>query len=480
MSPACVETFALRPGVATTVTADDDLVLEAPPHDVSLGPATDGLRSFVTLLAERRCTAEDLLVALGQGGASALPGTVVHLIERLRAGAFLAVDVAYEGAPRYGIRPARLPPAAESTGDDDELVLSRFVVVRRDGSELVVESPRAWCEIRLADASLLGVLGAVARPVQRRELELPGPLPLAERLLEDLRRAGMVVGAGDAEDRELRLCQWSPFELWMHSRSRLDVRAGFNGGWGATGWAEGRFPPLPARHDGFGGDGVDLFRPDLDALGRSDPTLTAVVESRRSVRDHDDGDPLTLERLGEFLYRCARVRQVSVLEGIEHVDRPFPSGGALHELELYPVVRRVAGVDAGLYHYDGHGHRLERVCGDNPAVQRLVATAGLATSCPSPQVVIVVSARFARLLWKYEGMGYAAILKNVGVLYQTMYLVATAMGLAACAIGGGDATTFNDATGLDYFAESAVGEFVLGTPAPAASEEAVATDGAGV
>lgn len=480
MSPACTEAYRLRPGVAATVTADGDLVLEAPPHDVCLGPATDGLRSCVALLAEKSCTAEDLLAALADGDATAEPNAIDHLLERLRTGAWLVVEVSYRGAPGYAVRPAQVAPATEVADDDGELVLSRFVVVRREGGEVVIESPRAWCDIRLADASLLGVVAAVARPRPRGELELPEPRPLAERLLADLRRAGMVVGPGDAEEGELRLCQWSPFELWMHNRSRLDGRAAFNGGWGATGWAEGRFPPLPARHDGFGAGGIDLFRPDLDALRDRDPTLTAVIESRRSMRDHDDGDPLTLDRLGEFLYRCARVRQVSTLEGIEHVDRPFPSGGALHELELYPVVRRVVGTDAGLYHYDAHGHRLERVCGDSAAVQRLVATAGLATSCASPQVVIVVAARFARLMWKYEGMGYAAILKNVGVLYQTMYLVATAMGLAGCAIGGGDATTFNEATGLDYFAESAVGEFLLGTAAPAGSEEAVAAAGGGV
>jgi hypothetical protein len=45
-----------------------------------------------------------------------------------------------------------------------------------------------------------------------------------------------------------------------------------------------------------------------------------------------------------------------------------------------------------------------------------------------------------------------------------MYLTATAMGLAPCAIGGGDADLFARAAGTDYCAETSVGEFLLGSP----------------
>jgi len=60
-------------------------------------------------------------------------------------------------------------------------------------------------------------------------------------------------------------------------------------------------------------------------------------------------------------------------------------------------------------------------------------------------------------------MAYSLILKNVGVLYQTMYLVATAMDLAPCAIGGGDSDLFARAAGLDYDSETSVGEFLIGS-----------------
>ena len=89
------------------------------------------------------------------------------------------------------------------------------------------------------------------------------------------------------------------------------------------------------------------------------------------------------------------------------------------------------------------------------------------------QTLVVLTARFQRLSWKYQSMAYAALLKDVGVLFQTMYLVATAMGLAPCALGGGDSDLFAEAAGLDSYAETSVGEFLLGTaPGPASIEAA--------
>ena len=59
-------------------------------------------------------------------------------------------------------------------------------------------------------------------------------------------------------------------------------------------------------------------------------------------------------------------------------------------------------------------------------------------------------------------MAYATILKDTGVLMQTMYLVAEAMGLAACAVGGGHSDIFARTAGTNYYEETTVGEFILG------------------
>jgi SagB-type dehydrogenase family enzyme len=78
-----------------------------------------------------------------------------------------------------------------------------------------------------------------------------------------------------------------------------------------------------------------------------------------------------------------------------------------------------------------------------------------------PQVLIVITARFQHLAWKYESIAYAVRLKHVGASCQTMYLVATAMNLAPCS--SGDYNLFAKAAGYNYYAETFVGDFVLGS-----------------
>ena len=99
---------------------------------------------------------------------------------------------------------------------------------------------------------------------------------------------------------------------------------------------------------------------------------------------------------------------------------------------------------------------------------RLLQDAAESTSTPliEIQILVILAARVPRLAWKYESIAYSLILKHVGVIFQSMYLAATAMGLAPCAIGGGDSDRFARATGLDYFTESSVGEFLLGSTRP--------------
>jgi SagB-type dehydrogenase family enzyme len=214
-----------------------------------------------------------------------------------------------------------------------------------------------------------------------------------------------------------------------------------------------------------------LYQPDLAHLRTADLPLTTVLEDRRSLRQYGER-PITLDQIGELLYRVARVRRLRPIDAAggpcyEASDRPYPSGGATYDLEVYVTVARCDGLEAGLYHYDPLGHRLVSVAGPGPDTEALIREAAEAAllNCP-PQVLLVVASRFQRIAWKYSGNAYALTLKHVGILFQSIYLVATAMGLAPCALGGGDSRRFAVASGSDFFAESAVGEFLVGS-APA-------------
>ena len=80
----------------------------------------------------------------------------------------------------------------------------------------------------------------------------------------------------------------------------------------------------------------------------------------------------------------------------------------------------------------------------------------------APQILITIAARFGRTSWKYSSLAYALILKDAGVLTQTLYLMATDMGLGGCAIGTVNIDLFAKMTGIEFHVEGPVGQFAMG------------------
>ena len=95
--------------------------------------------------------------------------------------------------------------------------------------------------------------------------------------------------------------------------------------------------------------------------------------------------------------------------------------------------------------------------------EALLKGAELAMGAPAaPQILITIAARFGRISWKYSSIAYGLILKDVGVLIQTFYLMATDMGLGGCAIGSTNIELFAKMTGIAFHVEGAVGQFAIG------------------
>lgn len=430
----------LRTGVYAATAPDGTVLLVAPPHRESVGTATPALRTALRQLADGPCPPAEV-TDVGEPG----------LVERLDQTGWLVKTTTWHKRPQWTVRP--LGPAAhggEATGEDPPRPLSRFAVLHREGTDLVLESPLAQARIHIHDPAVLPVLGGAS-----------GALPeaLADRFLAELSRWGFLASATDGDDPPATH-RWSAHELWFHTRTRAGRH--FPAAERTAG-SQGKVR-APARRPPSGGPVVRLPRADLDRLRTSDPSLTAVLEDRRTIREHDDSRPLSVPVIGEFLDRCAGVRETLRVNGTELSRRPYPAGGALYELDLYVAVRLADGLEPGLYRHDPYGHHLERVPGSTPAVRRMLTFATTAAEMSGPpQLLVVVAARFARLLDKYRTFGYALALKHVGVLTQVMYSVATAMGLAPCALGLGDTDAFAAAAGVDPLEESNLGELVLGS-----------------
>ena len=272
--------------------------------------------------------------------------------------------------------------------------------------------------------------------------------------------AGRVLSSRDA---------WEFHDLLFHARSR---RGRCDAPSGATYRLAGRMELPPAVKPAPAGDLYRLYRPDLEKLQVEDPPLSWVMGHRRSVREYG-ARPLSARQLGEFLYRVARIQdeQDVVIETpngpmpMAIASRPYPSGGALYELEFYAAIAACDGLDRGLYYYEPRDHGLIRICGASAEFVGLLRDAADSAGIPEDtvQVLLVLAARVPRIAWKYASIAYALILKHVGVVYQNMYLAATAMGLAPCALGCGDSDAFVRAAGTDYYDETSVGEFLLGS-----------------
>jgi len=361
--------------------------------------------------------------------------------------------------------------ALDLDGPDRRCRLSRFALLRRAGRDVLVESLAAGGRLSLHRPDLAALLATLVEPADEAEVvcRVPTSPPPVLRAVLRVMRAGGLIDRVDRdgllpEDHERELVMREPHDLFLHNRSRSGLTPESCGG---TFRFAGVLPSLPAIRPAWPGPRIPLPRPDLARLVRTDLPLAAAMERRRSRRAFAQR-PLTVEELGEFLFRVFRVTAVSRRDptdpqSYESTLRPVPSAGAAQDLEVYVAAGRVDGVHRGLFHYEPARHALTEVAADNYAVAAILQSARRSSMAPvEPPAVVVLASRFGRLAWKYEGIAYAATLKNAGVAYQAMYLAATAMGLAGCGLGDGDAAAFGLATGAAPHVESPVGEFMIG------------------
>jgi SagB-type dehydrogenase family enzyme len=356
----------------------------------------------------------------------------------------------------------RLTPFRSS----DVVALTRFALLRAIDGVIALESPLGRARIELHDPRLAGAVAMLARPsTVDRFAASAGLVPeTAASVLGYLRGACALAVPGETDADAPQLRPWEVHDAVFHVHSRLGRR---NLAYGATYRFRGRITPPPAVAQ-LEGRVIPLPAPDLASCAATDQSFTAVLEARRSQRVFGP-NPVQIATLSEFLYRSARDTRLptepveSRPEEYVRITRPYPGAGGCHPLEVYLVAHRCGDLERGLYRYESAGHGLVARPANPSLLDQLLAGARNAAGVTeSPPVLIVLAARFARILWKYEGIGYASLLKDAGALLQTMYLVATAMGLAPCAIGGGDAECFAAAAGTSFWEESSVAEFMLG------------------
>jgi len=230
-------------------------------------------------------------------------------------------------------------------------------------------------------------------------------------------------------DAELSTLGWHPAAAAFHLETwwdgfRLTVPR-------RDGLAPKRGPRVGSPQSPFyerGGERIPL------AAGKRDGDLARLLQKRRTTRSFDSERPVTGNELAVLLRTVWGVdATVNLARGDIALRKSSPSGGGLHAIEVYPIVRCVEGVPPGIYHYRVRDHQLEQLAQlDATASARLIenGTAGQ-WYFGDADVGFVLTARFARSYWKYRRHAkiFRALLVEAGHFSQTFYLLCTELGL---------------------------------------------------
>ncbi|HKQ21052.1 MAG TPA: SagB/ThcOx family dehydrogenase [Nitrososphaeraceae archaeon] len=275
------------------------------------------------------------------------------------------------------------------------------------------------------------------------------------KVLEQLASLNIITRNTDKEDADTIGKRWNELDLAMQRQRNYGGRLPMSRRIGKS--------PSPVKRV----KGISSYKLPVPKNTRSDGSaLLDVLKKRKSIRVYSNKH-ITIDELSRFLFDCARIKKVFRSEEGTLTSRPYPSGGARYPLEIYVSNNRVDRIQKGIHYYDPLGHSLV-LLNKNNTYRRKFNKFILDVQHPimnrEPDVVFIITAIFARTMWKYDRIGMSLILSDLGGLYQTMYLVATQMNLGPCPIGKINEDIIRDWLDLNWFEESHIGTFMLGVP----------------
>lgn len=157
-----------------------------------------------------------------------------------------------------------------------------------------------------------------------------------------------------------------------------------------------------------------------------------MVKNRESVREYSE-TALSLNQLSDLLYWSFGYSGLSSEKGLAR--RAYPSGGGKYPVEIYILILKKGTVPLGLYHYNVKSHSLEHIS---------MYDMGYVLSPEENQdafvkksgAIIFFSFVKGRSVEKYGALAYKLAFLEAGHISQNMYLLAKALGLGVCGLGG--------------------------------------------
>lgn len=218
-------------------------------------------------------------------------------------------------------------------------------------------------------------------------------------------------------------------------------------------------PPPPVQKP-YPGDAqlIELTPPHELTIGQM--PLIEAIRRRRSRREFTS-EPLSQEELAFLLWATQGASRTGPGPG-DLLWRGFallrtvPSGGARHTFETYLVVRRVTGLEPGLYRYLPIEHALYLV---RPAAEVIPQAAALWSDrrlLSDSAVVFVWTTIPYRMEWRYGAISPKLIALDAGHVCQNLYLAAEAIGAGTCAVAAYNQKGVDALIGVDGEEEFAI------------------------
>jgi SagB-type dehydrogenase family enzyme len=275
--------------------------------------------------------------------------------------------------------------------------------------------------------------------------------PLLQTLIDRLSQLTLLVDSRRPPDPRLdamdSLGSWNPEAAFFHAATK-NVRFLSPARGRALARRNPRAAPMPSVVKRYrGAPRVPLAPP------ASNGAFTNVLLARRTLRRYS-AQPVNVDELSSVLGYAAGIQHWATTPSGEVALKTSPSGGARHSVECYVVVRDVAGLDAGIYHYRPDRHFLERIGAAVP-IERMRAYVPGSEYFAAASAMVFFTSMFAREIWRYPyARAYRATIVEAGHVCQTLLLMATSLGLASyCVMGIADSLIEAD-LGIDGITES--------------------------
>lgn len=317
-------------------------------------------------------------------------------------------------------------PLPDFSRECADSTLSRFALLRREGSEWRLESGRSPWTVELSPDTAARLMS--------------GGATSEETIL--------LCALGMLAQTDHEAAHWQFHERYFVQRSQLHLALERP--------RRETAPPPNVRRGRFPmSERITLPVVAEDELSAS--AHFAVTESRRTVRDFAQVS-VPLDRVGSLLWHTLRViarlpRDESDHMSYEAVRRPVPSGGGMHAIDTWIYTRRVEGVTQQWWWYDPDEHELVAV----PSADKRTPP----WSDESP-VHIIFTVDHDRVSWKYGAIAHSLEQKDVGVIMHAIQLGAVALGMGVWPQGASDSAGIGRLLGLDTEIDVPLGELALG------------------